>query len=981
MPGLRRKFRFRSGIAEFLVSARLVVILGAASMTSVSATDFAVTTVNDSGAGSMREAISQAQSGDRIVFEPILDGQTLINGGPIVLTVPVTFADSTKISLFDSHPFTLIPAQTVQTTVGKNVTTVTTQIPLTVNWGGTLTLNGILSNPLTGTGSLAKGGVGTLVLNNANTFTGGTTLSAGTLTLGNSQSLGFGGLAVTLPANATTGTATLDFNRSINFANTISLASGTTLSINSAKGTTNQLSGIISNAVTTGGGTSTAGVLNTTGNGTLILSAANTFSGGVHVIDDTTISILNNAALGSGTLTTSGALDLKLADGIIVGNKVTLGNSFIANVSSGTAQLTGAIGDASTPSTHPFTKTGAGTLILSGVNTYKIGTVVSEGTLQGNATSLVGHITNNSSLIFNQTANGSFGGTIDGTGTMTKTGNGNLIFTGTSTLPTTLNITAGGFQVASTGNISSPVNISSSSATLSGNGSIGTLTNSGTVLPGANNIGTLTINGDYNQTSRGALQIEVDSKGNSPGVNNDLLDVKGKAKLDGILKVLTLDPTYTPGTRYTILTATGGVTGPFVQASTNNYQYGAEVIYGPNDVAFQLKPTTSLQAAAITSNQSSVGSALDNIAISTSGTAFANGPLFSTINSLGIQTPDQQRQAMDQLSGAMFGNLESVGLQVGSQFQQLVTNSLVNNAFFLASGQMLFSSDTEARGQYPTDETTRGWMQGFGVGGNIRSDGNGPSVNYGQGGALFGIDGGRDDTGYVGLAAGSSYVEMHDSFGSKAQITSYQLGAYAMKHNEVIYNLSTMNYGYNSYFTNRDITIPGSQQLLHADFSGNQFGASTESGMKMSVGPVYFQPFVGLQYLYLCQQGFEETGGAAGLSANRTRANSLRANVGARLLVDPWTGWNGAVWTPFTHARFIAEMLDNDRIINANFTDAPSGGAFTTQGTRIGYNYGVVGEGLEIRVNDWWSLLGNAEVMFSDRMTITTGSIASVARW
>ena len=52
--------------------------------------------------------------------------------------------------------------------------------------------------------------------------------------------------------------------------------------------------------------------------------------------------------------------------------------------------------------TGSLTKSGAGTLILSGVNSYSGGTTVSGGTLQGNTTSLQGNILNNASVTFNQ---------------------------------------------------------------------------------------------------------------------------------------------------------------------------------------------------------------------------------------------------------------------------------------------------------------------------------------------------------------------------------------------------------------------------------------------------------------------------------------------------------------------------------------------------------------------------------------------------
>lgn len=64
----------------------------------------------------------------------------------------------------------------------SNAATLTGSRTLTVSGAGVVTFDGAISGS---TRKLTKSGAGTLVLNNANTYTGGTTLSTGTLVLGN----------------------------------------------------------------------------------------------------------------------------------------------------------------------------------------------------------------------------------------------------------------------------------------------------------------------------------------------------------------------------------------------------------------------------------------------------------------------------------------------------------------------------------------------------------------------------------------------------------------------------------------------------------------------------------------------------------------------------------------------------------------------------------------------------------------------------
>ncbi len=145
---------------------------------------------------------------------------------------------------------------------------------------------------------------------------------------------------------------------------------------------------------------------------------------------------------------------------------------------------------------EPLTKTGAGTLILSGANTYSGGTTVSSGVLQGTTTSLQGNITNNASVIFTQAVTGTYSGIISGTGSVTKQSAGTLILTGANIYSGGTTVSAGVLQGDATslqGNIANSANVTfdqASTGTYAGIISLaGSVTkiNTGTlILTGAN---------------------------------------------------------------------------------------------------------------------------------------------------------------------------------------------------------------------------------------------------------------------------------------------------------------------------------------------------------------------------------------------------------------------------------------------------------------------------------------------------------------
>ncbi len=919
----------------------MVFVAGMSSAT-LSAADIPVTTTNDSGAGSLRQGLASAVAGDRLVFDPLLNGTTLANGGSLLFDKSVTLLDASTIMVTDPHAFKL-------------------QAPLIVDWAGTLNLNGSLA----GASGLTKAGLGTVVLSNANSYGGGTLFDGGTLRLQHNQALGTGLLDVT----GNVGTTVLDLANGVNAANDIRLHTTNVLNVDA--GATGTLSGLISE---TGGSFGFTKI----GTGALVLSGANTFSGGVYVAFDSTIRAEHDTALGSGQVTVAGALTLDLANGLNVGNHIFLGNSFTANVDTGMAALSGVIDDttATTGFGSRLTKTGAGTLILSGANTYTGGSTVSQGTLQGDSNSLHGDILNNGTVVFDQAGIGTYDGNISGTGNLFKTGANAVIFNGTHTYigPTTIDV--GELQVR--GSMTSDVQVSNSFGVLSGSGTVGNVTNNGFVQPGDFGIGRLHVNGNFTQQAGGTTEIQINSSGNTAGVNNDHLDATGQATLDGTLNVIaTGGGVFANGTQYTILNAAGGVSGHFAHVTDNLALFDIKLTYEPNDVLIELQRIANLHDAATTSNQLAVGTVLDNIS--------TTGSMFDLTNTLGALTPAEQQRALNQLGGDLFGTTQTLGLQVGDQFQRAVNNRLINNGQFLTGNQptaMASASngvgDSLVRGQSPSSSPS-GWVQGFGASGSLRSDGNAAGVNFNQGGVAYGVDLAGDDSGVIGITGGNSFVGFRQGYGGSGQLASHQVGLYMLKQIEQFYFLGSANYGYNNYNTTRQITVPS--QTLQGNYVGHQFGAYAETGFKFDASYVHFQPLVGLQYLSLAQRGFDETGGSAALNVAGSQADSLRANLGGRIVIHSMTGPRGAVWTPYWQGRWVAELLNNDRIVNASFNGVPIGGTFTTHGNSLGQNYGVLSKGLNVQVTNNWSLFGNIDLMFGSRFNTHTGSGGILYVW
>ncbi len=237
------------------------------------------------------------------------------------------------------------------------------------------------------------------------------------------------------------------------------------------------------------------GTLEKVGSGALTLSDANTYSGGT-ILSGGTLVIGNNSALGTGTLSMAAGTTLSfLSSGnFTVANAITISGDPIFTPPAGTAQtISGVISDGSSPGVVDMT--GAGTLVLSRINTYSGGTMISAGILQVTNNNSVGTGTvtvdggvfqsGAAGLVFANvfainttdgaidtqantlTLSGTIGNGNGTTGALTKIGTGTLILTGSSNYTGATNVNAGTLALSGSGSIasSSGVNVTSAAAT------------------------------------------------------------------------------------------------------------------------------------------------------------------------------------------------------------------------------------------------------------------------------------------------------------------------------------------------------------------------------------------------------------------------------------------------------------------------------------------------------------------------------------
>ena len=139
------------------------------------------------------------------------------------------------------------------------------------------------------------------------------------------------------------------------------------------------------------------------------------------------MSVASDAVLGTGNLSFDGGT-LRPTANLLSSRDIALPGAGTIDTNGFATTLSGPI-----TGSGSLAKAGAGTLILAGTNTYTGGTTVGAGVLQGSSSSLQGAIVNNASVVFDQPVDGTYAGAMSGSGALIKGGAGTLSLTGNNT--------------------------------------------------------------------------------------------------------------------------------------------------------------------------------------------------------------------------------------------------------------------------------------------------------------------------------------------------------------------------------------------------------------------------------------------------------------------------------------------------------------------------------------------------------------------
>jgi outer membrane autotransporter protein len=559
-----------------------------------------------------------------------------------------------------------------------------------------------------------------------------------------------------------------------------------------------------------------------------------------------------------------------LVDGyVLTGDAIELGGSTptiqVGTAEESTAEFSASVANVLT-GTAGLAKTGRGTLVLSGANTYSGGTNVAAGALVGNSGTFgtgAATIATDAQLIFDQQVAGTFGNGINGTGTLIKDGAGKLILTGENGLTGGTFVQAGTLQVD--GALAGSSVTVRAGGTLGGTGTVGDtiIEAGGTIAPGGS-IGTLNVAGDFTQSTGSTYAVELDAAGQS-----DLILVDGDATIQpgATISVTRLGTSrLVLGTRYTVLTAEGegGRSGTYATVSgpgaTVSRFIGVTASYDASNVYLNVVRNRAFAAAGATPNQIAAASGADNA---------GNGLMYTAIAYL--QTDAEAQAAFDAISGEVHASARGVTLE-DSRF---VREAMLNRTF-------------------GTREPGKGlWFHGYGSWGSFDGDGNAANVKRDIGGFFIGGEMVSDSGLIVGAVTGygEAKIKVSDR-DSRADTSDAYLGAY-VGFNAIGFNIrGGLAYMWRDVKTVRNIAFTGFTDTAAAKYDLNTFQIFADAGYKIDIGSSAVEPFFQLAYVDMANGGFQETGGSSALSGSGSEDFWL-TQLGARGTIGLGSGGLG----------------------------------------------------------------------------------------
>ncbi|MDG2051309.1 MAG: autotransporter domain-containing protein [Myxococcota bacterium] len=730
------------------------------------------------------------------------------------------------------------------------------------------------------------------------------------------------------------------------------------------------------------GDISGAGSVTKIGSNPLTFDGTNSFTGGLTI---------EEGELRSSTLGIPGNVTLQLASGAAATPTLTFDQN-TDGTHTGTIEGSGGI----------LQKDGSGRVLLLG-STAVSQTQIIAGTLAGTPAALGNNLTISSGATaeFAVDTDQTFSGALAGTGGLSKTGTGRLILQGSANHSGTTTIAGGELQLDVDLSNSSEVQVNSDTRLVNGGGRIGgdlRVKGDGRIATGDTN-SVFNVTGSATLESNSILEVAIDSIGSA-----SLLEIAGTANLQSPRYELDLSAgDYSNGVTATILTA-ADIEGGDIQSG----QVIADLAFitakvlplCPPPLPPSCNPTSlrvnleeafdTLPSLAETPNQEATAVALEQLV-----TSVPVSPDTQEIkDALSPLRKSQVPLVLDMMAGETLTAFTNLRLNNARLFGNMISRRLSASNWELERSPARAPLDIK-RPQDRNPPRARGgpgvWIEPFGIFGNNQGDGQATEIDsqsYGLSGGLDYRVPQRTPEGHAqrwrfGLALGYTRQTLKNGIGyMSGEGNTVQTSLYAGYRAPRFHIGAAGRFAWSGLSTQRRIDFTTLSREARAQFDGLEWGGLVDLGGHFgNRRSLRVHPFARFQYIRTNQNAIQESGaGNLSLSAPSEAVNSFLLTLGGRLSTVFTLGGQFGI-EPEIRLAWTADYGNRDRPITTTFFNSPGAVPFTTYGAPANDNAAAIGIGYVMRLGDVPLLSTHYDALVGSQETTHMISAGILFRW
>lgn len=436
----------------------------------------------------------------------------------------------------------------------------------------------------------------------------------------------------------------------------------------------------------------------------------------------------------------------------------------------------------------------------------------------------------------------------------------------------------------------------------------GVFANHGTVAPG-NSIGRIDIDGDFQQSASGRLEMEFDADG-----GHDVLAVSGTADLGGTLALAPMADWYRSGwsAQTSDVVTAGAMLNQFdsvvLAQSSPTLDFSVSSLGGQRYQLSASRAPDAYSRHAVGGNERAAGQALLGLA--------SRGPdgVGALFQALDFSAADGSQV------GRTLGQISPQGYSASLAASLLRERDVMNTAL-RGLGDGMRSAGTQ----------WRGFAAGFG--GEGRQSARGTVLGYDA--TTYGllIGGGRRLASQPDVAVGvhldvaEQSVAFRPSGRGKGEATSVGVGAQLAYRPETLsgpHAEGGARFGIEQGRMNRRVSVGGYDASHKADWTGHVASVQAGGGYRWKLGDALSAgPFASLNYARVSRPGVRESGPTATrLSLDSQRVDALRSSIGVGVSL-PHELRDGSTLNAQLRLSWDREWLDRDVVQSARFSAAP----------------------------------------------------------